>query len=295
MQALYLYAMRCNSCRVRQILEYFGEEWPKDKGGCGTCDCCVKGVRRQEDYFREAGTLLDAMQKTGSVDRQSCWTQICKDLDGKCNRGKHFWRGFCRQMMEQGYVFDDGMPSDSQARNSVITIACPQPTRRGLEVLNEWRRLTPAAGQPGCMAGIGTQRTNAATTFNSASSLRQPFRAPRPGLQEDLGSWRVLSSLNGEAQAVLHCSSIRPSSASDSSCNACSSSHHTLMMRPEGDMLPPFQKKGPSPWADPQQRAAMLSRKRAKGGGGRKSKKRGKSRKKGPKPAFKTIKLKRES
>ena len=54
-----------------------------------------------------------------------------------------------------------------------------------------------------------------------------------------------------------------------------------MMLRPEGDMLPAYEKKRPSAWADPQKRAEMLAQKRAKGG------KKGKKRRKGKRAAVK--------
>ena len=36
LKALFLYALRCNKCRVLQVLDYFGERWASGQR-CGTC------------------------------------------------------------------------------------------------------------------------------------------------------------------------------------------------------------------------------------------------------------------
>lgn len=48
----------------------------------------------------------------------------------------------------------------------------------------------------------------------------------------------------------------------------------------QGDMLPPYEKKGASPWADPVKRAEMLAKKRGSKYGGKRGKKRGKFKRK---------------
>ena len=243
LKALYHYALRCNSCRVRQVLEYFGEEWTdaKKAQGCGTCDVCVVGVHPHVDYFQETGTLLNSIEQIASFDRQSCWTQLCRDLDGKCDRGKHFWRGLCRQLIEQGYVVDEGIPSQSQQRNSVITIACPQPTARGRAVLQAWKSLDPPplAARPSESSILGRGASvSDAVSLGSGSSLKMPFRAPRPGLQSDLGSWRVLASLNGgptrePAAKVLSCGGSSRVSPGTSTPATADHSQSPVMLRPE--------------------------------------------------------------
>lgn len=233
------------------MLEYFGEEWTdaQKAKGCGACDVCVVGVHPHVNYFQETGTLLNSLQRVfnsqsieqiASFDRQSCWTQLCKDLQGKCDRGKHFWRGLCRQLIEQGYVVDEGIPSHSQQRNSVITIACPQPTARGRAVLHAWKSLNPPlASKPGegNILGKGAALSGVVTS-GSGSSLKMPFRAPRPGLQSDFGSWRVLASLNGEparepTAKALSCDGSFRASRGATAPAAADHSHPPVMLRPE--------------------------------------------------------------
>jgi hypothetical protein len=292
LKALYMYAIRCNSCRVRQILEYFGEQWPGDRAaqGCGTCDACVVGVNPEEDYFHETGTMLDIIERKYANDRQSCWTALCKDLVGKCNRGKHFWRGLCRQLIEHRFVVDDGIPSESQLRNTINTVACPQPTDRGLEVLRAWQQLHTT----GVFSDSGQEGASASSAGNvivgSDSSLRRPFKAPRQGLQSDLGSWRALASLDDLArrEPILkvathgNCARASLGAGASGSNRASGGGRHAVMLRPEGDMLPGYEKKSPSPWADSEKRTEMLAQmritKKGKWGG-----KKGKKRRKGKK------------
>ena len=286
LKALYFYALRCNSCRVRQVLEYFGENWSDDikAQGCGTCDACIVGVYPEENYFEETGTMLESIEQNYPNDRQSMWTELCKDLQGKCNRGKHFWRGLCRQLIELGYVVDDGMPSASQQRNSVNSIACPQPTARGVDILRAWQRLNPA--QPSTMAGgniLGRGLDSDRITLGSGTALKMPFKTPRQGLQADLGSWRVLASLTTGETARQDAPKLPSGSDSSNAAVGATASRsdgavraadRAVMIRPEGDMLPAYEKARKSPWADSGKRAEMLTKKWGGKKGGKKGRKR---------------------
>jgi hypothetical protein len=150
---------------VRKLLEYFGEHWTDSKKaqGCGTCDACVRGAQPLVDYFLETGMLLNTIEKIGALDRlelRHFISKVCREGEEKQGavyarerREKCFWRGLCRLLVEQSYIFDEGVGREgvrSEYHHSIAAIDCPQPTSRGISILRAWQRRFPgpAAGVP---------------------------------------------------------------------------------------------------------------------------------------------------
>ncbi len=116
------YASR-NSCRRRQLLAYFEEEWPEPN--CGACDICT-GKATTADASREAQMVLSALVRTGErfgaahvVDvLVGADTQKIRDLGhdqlktygvGK-HKDKPFWRSLIGEMLGRGLLMLDPGP-----------------------------------------------------------------------------------------------------------------------------------------------------------------------------------------
>ena len=142
-------------------------------------DTCVVGIKPQENYSIETAMFFEAIAKIACENEKSYWTALCAYLEGKCNRGKPFWRGLCRQLMESGYVVDAGTASDSQRRNSVNQIALPQPTDKGRQAVLTWQRASPwsstsalSAPSPGPGGGISGDSQGSVSAMHVAIMLR---------------------------------------------------------------------------------------------------------------------------
>jgi ATP-dependent DNA helicase RecQ len=110
-----------NVCRRRQLLNFFGEEYPSDN--CGTCDIC-SGSAEQIDVTEDAQILMSAMSRTRQrfgaghvIDIVTgADTKRVRDLEhntvktygaGK-HRDKKYWRFLVDELLAQGLVRQDG-------------------------------------------------------------------------------------------------------------------------------------------------------------------------------------------
>jgi len=110
-----------NACRRRQLLSFFGEDYPADN--CGTCDICTGSVEKM-DISTDAQIVMSAMARTGErfgithvVDVVTgAETQKIRDLGhdkiktfgaGK-HKDKNYWRFIVGELLAQEFVRQDG-------------------------------------------------------------------------------------------------------------------------------------------------------------------------------------------
>ena len=103
-----------NVCRRKQILNYFGEEYPREN--CAGCDLCTGGVRKTE-ATRSAQMILSAVARTGEHFGAGHIVDIVQGADTKKIRGfghhllktygvgreesKSYWRGLVDDLIQQ--------------------------------------------------------------------------------------------------------------------------------------------------------------------------------------------------
>jgi len=112
-----------NVCRRKQLLGFFGEDYPGDN--CGSCDIC-SGRVEQADITTEAHTILSAVSGTGQrfgaghiVDivtgadtkriRELRHNEIKTYGKGK-DRDKRYWRSVVDELLAQGALLRGGDP-----------------------------------------------------------------------------------------------------------------------------------------------------------------------------------------
>ena len=257
---------------VSQLLSYFSED-ADPLQGC-RCDVCVSGARGRTDFFSETGTLLAAIKSAGAAHAHPTVDQVCVALEGVGNRGKHFWRGLCRKLVEEGLATDADVPGAGQQRNSLTATACPMPTERGQAALAAWQRQRCRLTADSSLVDRSTgsrprdaaeaRRPDSSRAGSSSGTL--PTDKPRQGFLSDLGSWRALSSLAGES---LSSDTGRVPAALLPISDRVGVP--AILLQPDGDMLCPYEQRHASPWADKAQRTALLAtikRKRKRKGKG---------------------------
>ena len=110
-----------NVCRRRQLLGFFGEEYPEDN--CGTCDICTGNVERI-DITTDAQILMSAMSRTQQRFGAGHVIDIVTGADTKRVRelghdsiktygaGKHkdkkYWRYLVDELLAQELIREDG-------------------------------------------------------------------------------------------------------------------------------------------------------------------------------------------
>jgi len=110
-----------NVCRRRQLLGYFGEDYPDDN--CGACDIC-SGSAEQIDITTDAQIVMSAMSRTQQRFGSGHIIDIVTGADTRRIRelkhndiktygvGKHrdkkFWRSLIDELLAQGIVVQDG-------------------------------------------------------------------------------------------------------------------------------------------------------------------------------------------
>ena len=110
-----------NVCRRRQLLNFFGEDYPSDN--CGACDICSGGVERI-DITVEAQIIMSAMSRTqqrfgtghiidvvtGAKTKRIRELQHdkIKTYGAGRHRDKNFWRSIVDELLAQGLVRQDG-------------------------------------------------------------------------------------------------------------------------------------------------------------------------------------------
>ncbi len=112
-----------NVCRRRQLLGFFGEDYPRDN--CGACDICSGSVE-QIDITTDAQIIMSALSRTGQrfgigyiIDivtgadtkriRELRHNEIKTYGAGK-GRDKKYWRSVVDEMIAQGAVMQEGDP-----------------------------------------------------------------------------------------------------------------------------------------------------------------------------------------
>jgi ATP-dependent DNA helicase RecQ len=142
-----------NVCRRRQLLAYFGEEFP-DKS-CGACDICL-GSAEQVDATVEAQKLLSAVARTGERFGITYVVEVVTGADterirdrghdqiktygvGK-DKPRTFWLGLAHDLLAQGILAQEGddypvLKLTDAAREVLggsreVTILKPQPPRK---------------------------------------------------------------------------------------------------------------------------------------------------------------------
>jgi ATP-dependent DNA helicase RecQ len=112
-----------NVCRRKQLLGFFGEEYPADN--CGVCDIC-SGMVEQVDITIDAQILMSAVSRTGqrfgighAVDivtgadtkriRELRHNEIKTFGAGK-DRDKRYWRSVADELLAQGALVQEGEP-----------------------------------------------------------------------------------------------------------------------------------------------------------------------------------------
>lgn len=112
-----------NVCRRRQLLEFFGEKYPRDN--CRTCDICTGSVE-QIDITMDAQILMSAMSRTGQRFGAGHIIDVVTGADTKRVRelrhnevktygaGKHkdkrHWRFLVHELLAQDMVRQEGDP-----------------------------------------------------------------------------------------------------------------------------------------------------------------------------------------
>jgi ATP-dependent DNA helicase RecQ len=112
-----------NVCRRRQLLAFFGEDYPRDN--CGACDICSGSVE-QIDITTDTQIILSAISRTGQrfgighiIDivtgadtkriRELRHNEIKTYGTGK-GRDKKYWRSVVDELIAQGAVMQEGDP-----------------------------------------------------------------------------------------------------------------------------------------------------------------------------------------
>ncbi len=110
-----------NVCRRRQLLDYFGEEYPDEN--CGACDICTD-IAEKTDITIDAQIVMSAMVRTGQrfgiryiIDIIcGAGTKRIRDLHhdtiktygaGK-DRDKYFWHFVVDELLAQEIIYQDG-------------------------------------------------------------------------------------------------------------------------------------------------------------------------------------------
>lgn len=148
----FRYGLCTSSCRVKTLVEYFGEKFSQDK--CFFCDVCIKGPPALENLKSEAMILMEAIASyhgESSFPDRSCddgfihssftHTRSMEMLNIKTIvsgiREQHqefissdlsWWRGLVRILEDKGFIRED----DDLTR---VQIKFPKPTELGLEFL----------------------------------------------------------------------------------------------------------------------------------------------------------------
>ena len=112
-----------NVCRRRQLLAFFGEDYPRDN--CGACDIC-SGLVEQIDITTDAQIIMSALSRTGQrfgighiIDivtgadtkriRELRHNEIKTYGTGK-GRDKKYWRSVVDELIAQEAVMQEGDP-----------------------------------------------------------------------------------------------------------------------------------------------------------------------------------------
>ena len=112
-----------NVCRRRQLLGFFGEDYPHDN--CGACDICSGSVE-QIDITRDAQILLSAVSRTGqrfgagySIDvvmgadtkriRELRHNEV-KTYGAGGHKDKRYWRAVVDELLAQNALIQEGDP-----------------------------------------------------------------------------------------------------------------------------------------------------------------------------------------
>jgi ATP-dependent DNA helicase RecQ len=109
------------ACRRRQILRYFGEEYPRDT--CGACDVCL-GAREAVDITEDGQKALSAIYRTGQRFGAAHIIDILTGADTEKVRryrhdaiktfgagrekGKPYWRAVLDELIGQECLHQDG-------------------------------------------------------------------------------------------------------------------------------------------------------------------------------------------
>lgn len=112
-----------NACRRRQLLGYFGEEFPADN--CGSCDVCTGSVE-QFDITRDAQIVMSAISRTQERFGIGHIIDIVTGADTKRirelqhdkiktygagkDRDKNFWRFIVDELLAQDALIQEGDP-----------------------------------------------------------------------------------------------------------------------------------------------------------------------------------------
>jgi ATP-dependent DNA helicase RecQ len=112
-----------NVCRRKQLLGFFGEDYPHDN--CGSCDICSGSVE-QVDITTDAQILLSAISRTGQRFGTGHITDIVTGADTKRirelghksiktygagkGRDKKYWRSVLNELMAQEAIMQEGDP-----------------------------------------------------------------------------------------------------------------------------------------------------------------------------------------
>ncbi len=110
-----------NVCRRKQLLNFFGEEYPADN--CGACDIC-SGVVEQIDVTVDAQIVMSAISRTQQRFGSGHITDIVTGADTKRirelrhnevktygagkNKDKKYWRFIIDELLAQGALQQDG-------------------------------------------------------------------------------------------------------------------------------------------------------------------------------------------
>jgi ATP-dependent DNA helicase RecQ len=112
-----------NVCRRKQLLAFFGEDYPNDN--CGACDIC-SGTVEETDVTVEAQILMSAMSRTGQRFGAGHVVDIVTGADTKRirelghnniktygagkGRDKKYWRSIIDELIAQEAVVQEGDP-----------------------------------------------------------------------------------------------------------------------------------------------------------------------------------------
>ncbi|KAL5566038.1 hypothetical protein UlMin_029202 [Ulmus minor] len=144
----FRYGMNSSCCRARKLVEYFGEEFSKEK--CLLCDVCTDGPPEMQDLKEEANILMQFVaayharsdfddtsyyEDTGAqqrfVDKPNLRMFVSKIMEQSQKfmaTDQLWWRGLARIMECKGLIreLDD---------KNHVQLKFPEPTKLGLEFL----------------------------------------------------------------------------------------------------------------------------------------------------------------
>lgn len=171
-----------NICRRRQLLAFFGEEYPGDN--CGSCDICTGSVE-QVDITTDAQIIMSAVSRTGQRFGIGHIIDVVSGADTKRvrelrhneiktygagrDRDKKHWRGVLDELLAQGALLQEGEPYP------VLGI-----TKKGAEIL--YGRETITALKKEETRTKGSRRPSGETGYDEA--LFEKLRSLRKGLAE---------------------------------------------------------------------------------------------------------------